>query len=380
MTILNAVPENLAAVEKQLKGGDTIKLKGVFGPRRFGGAYAVPVTYDLTDAVIDSGGTSKAALGWYGGKVEGIVFKGGLFRGANPIRIDGAKRVVFAGGRFIGDPAQQTEGNSIWINGGEDVEVRDSVFAHNRAGVVIGKASKVRVLRNGFTRLATDAGQFAECRDILIEENRVSGFMPPDGAHPDAFQFWSRATSAPCADIVIRRNSIEGLCQGVGMFNHDRPYAAGTTLADGSKLAVTTTLNDGGFDRVLIEDNDICVAFPHGICVMAGRDVTLRRNRVSTYPGSTYRASINVESSSPLTRTGNTVAAGANRPAVNDPDVVTGDASAAAAQALAELAAAKTALAERDAQLAARTADAVALADGMKALTDKLDAARLALA
>ncbi len=389
MTILTATPETMAAVWPKVRGGDTLKMVGVFkGMMRHGGDFSPSVTLDLTGAVIDSGGITKQALGWYA-RLSGVVFKGGELRGANPLRIDGGKRLVFDGQTVTGDDLVQVDGNGIWLIGCEDIEVKNGLFQNVRSGVVGDRCRKAWVHDNGFSRMGTDGCQFGSSQDVTIEDNRFAGFMPPAGAHPDCVQLWSRATSPPCADIVIRRNKMQGRAQGVGMFNHTRSYPAGTTLADGRKLTVAERLNDGGFDRVLIEDNDICVAFPHGICVSEGRDVRILRNAVSTYPQPEGRASINVSSCTGLIRSGNTVAPGAGKRGDDDADVVKPGADISLAAALdeaefksakAELAAAKAALADRDAQLAARTAEALTLADGVKALSAKIEAARLVLA
>ena len=85
------------------------------------------------------------------------------------------------------------------------------------------------------------------------------------------------------------------------MFNHTR---------DG--------VNDGGFDRILIENNEFNVAFPNGIGLTDGRASIIRNNRVETYPGAQFRAGIAIRGDGDVQRCGNVVKAGAGKPGETD--------------------------------------------------------------
>jgi hypothetical protein len=112
---------------------------------------------------------------------------------------------------------------------------------------------------------------------------------------------WSRPTAPPVADVIIRRNRIEGDTQGIGLHNHVR---------DG--------VDDGGFDRILIEDNIINVSRTNAIDLANGRESIIRNNKVTTLPGAKGRASIHAREGS-VTMCGNSVAAGAGKPGAKDP-------------------------------------------------------------
>jgi hypothetical protein len=148
--------------------------------------------------------------------------------------------------------------------------------------------------------MRSDGIQVGEGRNGLIEENDCAETRIRDVEHPDCIQLWSRPTSPPTADIVIRRNRAKGTMQGVFLGNH-----------------VREGVNDGGFDRILIEDNVLDVGYPNGIALHEGRDSIVRNNKVTTFPGSRWRASINLKGGDSK-QCGNSVTAAAGKPGVQD--------------------------------------------------------------
>jgi hypothetical protein len=100
--------------------------------------------------------------------------------------------------------------------------------------------------------------------------------------------------------------------QGLTAFNHVRPYPAGTLVyATGQILTTATNLDDGGFDNIRVEGNVADVSFPQAISYSSVRGLVMKNNAVTTIDGATYRASLNVASSTYLeARCGNSVGAG----------------------------------------------------------------------
>lgn len=311
-TVREATPETLAKVLADAKGGDTIKLApGDYPGVRMGRREFQP------RLVIDAGEARIA--GWWFRGVSGIDIRGGVYRlppvFVNPengrtnyghsLRIDGSKDILVTKGRFIGPAAsgEETlpygEGYGLFMIGGSNIEVSSNVLAGYKSGMVLSRVDGFKVVDNTFTEMRSDGIQVAESRNGLVEGNQCGGTRIREGEHPDCIQMWSRPTSPPTADIVIRRNRIGGGTQGIGMFNHTR-----------------NGVDDGGFDRILIEDNDIEVGYPNAISLKSGRDSIVRNNRIRTLKDSKFRASINVGPG--VTRCGNVVSPGAGKSGEKD--------------------------------------------------------------
>jgi hypothetical protein len=102
---------------------------------------------------------------------------------------------------------------------------------------------------------------------------------------------------------VIRGNKILGATQGINGFNHIR-----------------NGVDDGGFDRLTIRDNDIQIQYSNAIAVQSGRDIQVMNNRIRTLDGALSRASINLGRSPGAVRRGNIVEAGSGKPGDSDRD------------------------------------------------------------
>lgn len=311
---LRATPATAANVLASARDGDTVILaKGVYKqlrlPRR---SFAKPLTIDARAATIE---------GLSGKAVDGLEIRGGAFRLPPPfispksgqlvyqrgVRLDEVKNIRLIGITVIGPGAEPDapadtfgEGTGILVAQGEGIEVADSHFAGLGSGVVMSRVARFRILRNTFEGQRSDGINIGEGREGLIEGNECRGTRIRDKEHPDCIQLFSRPTSPPTADIVIRGNKATGATQGIGMFNH-----------------VRNGVDDGGYDRILIEDNELAVGFPNAIGLVDARSSAVRNNRISTYPGSRYVARIAVKGD--VTRCGNVVEAGAGKSGHKDP-------------------------------------------------------------
>jgi hypothetical protein len=286
-------PDKLLAALNAAKPGDTLVLVGDFPALRWGKrSFDPPLVLDMTKATVSGP--------WYWGSLDGVTFKGGKWRGLNPLRIDKASRITIDGGDFQ-NPGLP-DGNGFWVIGGSQITVRNTTFSQFERGCVFSKVDGIVVENSGFDRMRSDGISMGECRNVRVTGCAFHGTRIVGTEHPDAVQLWSRPTSPPTSDVVVEDNVIVGMTQGVFLGNH-----------------VRAGVDDGGFDRVTIRRNRIVGGYPQGIHVTAGRGVTVEDNTVSTYPAARYRASINLVGCSDVIRTGNTVAAGAGKPAVIDP-------------------------------------------------------------
>jgi hypothetical protein len=220
------------------------------------------------------------------------------------LRMDGVRGIAVhnaqvqgPGGANEGDPFG--DGYGIFVARSADITIEGGEFSGFKTGIVLSKVDGFSLTRNRFAHMRSDGIQVGEGRRGLIEANVCGETRIRDQEHPDCIQLWSRPTSPPTADIVIRGNRAHGKMQGIFMGNHIR-----------------NGIDDGGFDRILIENNELTVGYPQGIALGTGRDSIVRNNRVSTLDGSQWRASINTGKD--VKRCGNRVAAAAGRPSVID--------------------------------------------------------------
>lgn len=310
---LRANPANADSVLSSARDGDTVVLtKGIYKmlrlPKR---TFAKSLVIDASAATIE---------GLSGKDVDGLEIRGGTFRLPPPfisqkngrlvyhqgIRLDQVKNIRLVGITMMGPGAYPDappdtfgDGTGVLIAQSEGIEVADSKFAGLKNGVVLSRVAKFRILRNTLEGQRSDGINVGEGRDGLIEGNECRGTKIRDNEHPDCIQLFSRPTSAPTADIVIRKNRVTGDTQGIFLGNKTREG-----------------VNDGGFDRLLIEDNDLNVSFPNAVALIDARSSTIRNNRIETFPGAKWIARLNTRGE--ITLCGNVVKAGAGKSGTKD--------------------------------------------------------------
>lgn len=192
------------------------------------------------------------------------------------------------------------EGAGVKINVGSKISVVNGDFKGFKVGIVLSEVDDFHLDGNTFSIMRSDGIDVALSHKGLIENNHCASTMIRDKEHPDCIQAWSRPNVAPTSDLLIRKNKVSGGTQGISLFNHTRQG-----------------VNDGGFDRITIEDNDLTVGYPDGISIAEGRSSVVRNNRVRTSPGARWRASINLTGD--VKRCGNVVEPGAGKPGNTDP-------------------------------------------------------------
>lgn len=236
------------------------------------------------------------------------TFSGIVIRNSRGVHIKGGT-VIGPGGRSYG----------IHIDRSRDVAIEGMTITGAHRGIVIGLSEDIVVRSNKLTGLISDGIDIALSRKIAIERNECASFSPTktvfdsagkrisEGDHPDCIQAWSRPKAPPTADIRVVGNKANGRMQGIFFGNH-----------------VRNGVDDGGFDRILIADNDLRVATTHGISLYGARSSRITGNMVSTVPGSVssrppykpMRATIRIVDGLDVTACGNIVESEPSSPVV----------------------------------------------------------------
>lgn len=232
-----ATPATLAAVLAGARGGGTIHLApGDYTAIELRSRqWTPPLTIEADEAHITS--VQLRA-------VSGLTWRGGRFDGGDTVR------------------------SGFNVAGGDHIIIDGTAMAHYlRNGIGLGSVSDARVINNHFTDMGSDGIDIGLSRRVVVDHNDCRSTHPTPGAHPDCVQLWSRPSEPPTADIAITNNQAEGDTQGFTAFNHVR---------DG--------VDDGGFDRITVENNVARVGSYHGVTVMDCRHCSVRNNRVETQP------------------------------------------------------------------------------------------------
>jgi hypothetical protein len=304
-----ATPSTIGSILAAARGGDTIVLgPGVYEGVEFRGLSFKP------ELVLDAKAATFKNLQIE--KTAGLDIRGGTYQlgpsrarrdgqevfGA-AIRMDAVERIRISNASFVGPGGAKGafgEGYGIHVIVGQDVEVEKSQFKGFKSGVVMTRVKGFRISDNASTLMRSDGFQVSKSWNGVIEGNTCGDTRVRDDEHPDCIQLWSRPEFPPTSDVVIRNNKAEGPTQGIGMFNH-----------------VRKGVDDGGFDRITIENNEIAVSRPNGITLVDGRDSVMRNNKVTTLAGAKFQAKI--RSGPGVKRCGNYVAAWNGRAGVDEP-------------------------------------------------------------
>lgn len=312
----HTTPTTLQEVLAKAKGGQTIVLApGVFSDVVISGRHYSPsITIEAKDAKLVS---------WTMKDVSGVIIrhahvspdgpkispKTGKPLYGNSLLMQNVSEIEVSDSTFEG-PGQADakvsgvfgDGYGLNIHGGRKLTIARNAFSGLKIGLLISETDGFQVADNTFTSMRSDGMDVALSHNGVIEGNHCWGTVVRTQEHPDCIQMWSRPPATPTSDMVVRHNKVEGDTQGISLFNHVR---------DG--------VDDGGFDRILIEDNDVSVTASQAIAIVGGRNSIIRNNRVTSLPGGPYRASINTYSSD-VVRCGNVVSPGGkNKPGIVDP-------------------------------------------------------------
>lgn len=243
---LSANPANFDSVLASARGGETILLSpGNYGP------VAIRTRYSQT-LTIEGPRLAKMSLSITGANVTLRGMTIGHANGPGPL------------------------GYGAQLNGAERITIEDVLVTKAERGIVINRSRAVLIRNALLKQLRTDGIDIAASQNVTLDGVTCRDFSPQFGDHPDCIQGWSVPGLLATSDISIFNTVISGKMQGIFFGNSAW----------------------GGFDRVRVTGSQIVGGFPNGIALHACRSCELRSNRVSTFPGSTYQARINIEGGS----------------------------------------------------------------------------------
>ncbi|WP_293904503.1 right-handed parallel beta-helix repeat-containing protein [Phenylobacterium sp.] len=278
-------------------------------------------------------------INWTARGVSGLTIEGGTWKNRNngprwtsAVAFEGSRnadgtpgtdcrRIAIHNAKVVGpfndapgQPYQPGDGYGVNFLRCQDLVVKDSVFTGFSNALLFGLSSRVTVdnIECGFMRSdCMDLGQVwgAKISRVYCHTTLITG-----KEHPDCIQVWSRyfypgstTPAPPSSDLEIRNNRVDGKMQGVFLGNHVRTYVDGQVH------------DDGGFARVLIEDNQITMSGGNAIGVSGATDITVRNNRVASLPDAPFMANINLAKNTGVVRCGNIVESGGGKRGSKDP-------------------------------------------------------------
>lgn len=295
MTAYIATPATRDAIWAKVQAGDTLILDGQFdGWRPSNKSFSTPLIIDATKARISD---------FYGKNLEGITWIGAeLAPGAKwntGIRIDSAKRQTFRKTRIVGtDPSRGL--GALWINTGSDILIEDISADQVHTALAFNDVVGLQLRRAKISGVGSDGIDLYGVQNAVVEDIEGRDFKPVTGAHPDLIQMSSFKPDPARPgyhlknkNIAVRR--VTGSFIGQGVFAGSAPgYAAGEPQA--------------GHENILIEDSDLELGYPNGICIVNGVGCTIRNNRLRTLPGSQWQSVIRIDNCPDIVRSGNYVA------------------------------------------------------------------------
>lgn len=223
--------------------------------------------------------------------VAAAATKGADAQSASNVR--GSNNITIEGVTFEGSPTAGGMGNGtgMLLRGIRGVTVTACRFSHFRYGLAFLSGDGLKIERNEFHDLRTDAIRGGGADNLLIAGNVVSDLKPDDGDHPDGVQLWTVNEKRPARAITIRDNLIYrgkgGIIQGI--FVRDNNLQIPFEDMEISGNMVVGSMYNGiavqGARRLRIVDNEV---IPEGgqkswIRLNSGDEAVLANNRAAIY-------------------------------------------------------------------------------------------------
>lgn len=235
--------------------------------------------------------------------------------GFTALTLSGVTNAKVLGGDFQGPevsvPGQvgvQADGYAVRFIDSKDVELSGAITTGFRAAVAVTRTDGFKITNNRCIRTRSDCFDAAASWNGLIEANTCEATRITDAAHADCIQLWSVADQRPTGNITIRLNKIMGPTDGILLSNHGVMRPAGFKPWNAEPLTVATKVDEGGFDNITIEGNQVWTTYINAIAAGQVRGLTVKDNNIVTLLGAQPRAALYVSPDSTiLASCGNTV-------------------------------------------------------------------------
>lgn len=200
-----------------------------------------------------------------------------------------SQTIRLVGLKLVGVKAPPTaELRGILVEDSADVKITDTSFDGFHRAMVVIRSRDLSLEHNEIGNMSSDGFNFAEAQRVSILRNRFGGFRPTADSHADYIQFWSDGTDKPSADIVVAENVM------LKVGSHDE--AQGIFLQFEPRMPAR---------NVVVRDNVIVQASPHGISFYNVIDGRIERNIVLSALDSRYKVAVRVIDSSDVALTDN---------------------------------------------------------------------------
>ena len=204
-----------------------------------------------------------------------LVLRGGSFAGLILTDVDG---VTLSETTITGSPGANSYGISLVRS--SNIRIEKAQIGGTHRGIVVNAVTDFAIVNSRFDGILSDGIDIALSHRGLIADNVMLNFKPTpavyedgklvrDGDHPDGIQMWSRPPNQPVSDITITGNNITGDVQCIFGGNH-----------------VRNGVDDGGFDRIIVEHNICRNRMGRGITLGNARASRIRYNDAAAIPGS----------------------------------------------------------------------------------------------
>lgn len=279
LTVSSAAELNQAL--SSATGGETILLAaGDYGRLNLNGTqFASNVTIKSADANTPATISEMRLNGVSNLSFDSVLFDytfNGEATSYRPFQIQNSSGITVTNSVFSGDLAQGVSvaadgygsGKGLDVRGGTDIVISGNEFFDWWKGLTVGASSNVTVSGNDVYAIRSDGMYFDGNQSVTIEKNYIHDFggSLTSGDHRDMIQF--SKLLGPSSDITIQDNVFD---MGTGSFGQVLFMGNGkTSPADPAMF----------YQNVLIDNNLIYGAQPHGITVSGARDLTISSNTV----------------------------------------------------------------------------------------------------
>lgn len=205
----------LAALEKA-KGGETLLLEpGAYGDlsivnRQFPRPLVIQSRDPAQPARFANTWLSHAGNITFRGLVLGRPLAAGEPEWTQLTTVGDSSNIRFENVRFEGslDGNPANDGWGLYVVRVAGLTVTGGRFEEFHRAYVIEQSRDIEVSNNVFEKIRSDGGDFAAVENVIVRGNRYSNFMPKEGDHPDAIQFWTNGQTRGSANILIENNVI----------------------------------------------------------------------------------------------------------------------------------------------------------------------------